>query len=443
MSNFSQPNSNDPLDIDLDLYPKGWKATSLGDLVEKGVIWIKNGYAQGTHNQDGQGIPHLRPFNISTNGQIDLSQIKYVTPPETDSPYRVYPKDVVFNNTNSEELVGKTAFFKNHGDYVLSNHMTIIRVMNENVLDAYCLSKQLLYLWQKGVVRSICRRHVNQASVSLARLNSIEIPIPPILEQRAIAQVLSTVREAIEASERVIAAAHDLKSSLMEHLFIYGPVPIDRVQDVPLKETEIGEMPKQWALVKLGEIAKVERGKFAHRPRNDPRFYGGVIPFIQTGDVSNAGSRIRTYTQTLNEKGLSVSRVFPKGTIVITIAANIGYTGILEFDSAFPDSLIGITPNRSANNVYLEYYLQTQRTKMDKKAPKGTQKNINIQFLKPWPIKLPPLHEQQEIVNVMSSVEERINAEENYKFALEAIFDSLLNHLMTGKIRVPIRNENL
>jgi restriction endonuclease S subunit len=80
---------------------------------------------------------------------------------------------------------------------------------------------------------------------------------------------------------------------------------------------------------------------------------------------------------------------------------------------------------------------------MDKKAPKGTQKNINIQFLKPWPIKLPPLHEQQEIVNVMSSVEERINAEENYKFALEAIFDSLLNHLMTGKIRVPIRNEYL
>ncbi|AXU07176.1 hypothetical protein GRX81_07225 [Rickettsia japonica] len=96
-------------------------------------------------------------------------------------------------------------------------------------------------------------------------------------------------------------------------------------------------------------MAYIQRGKFSIRPRNDPRYYGGEIPFIQTGDIPQSSSDVRYYKQTLNEKGLKVSRLFPKGTIVLAIAANIGITVILDFDSAFPDSIVGITPK---NNVY-------------------------------------------------------------------------------------------
>ena len=268
-------------------------------------------------------------------------------------------------------------------------------------------------------------------------LENLEVPLPPLPEQRAIAYVLRTVQRAKEATERVIAALKGLKRSLMKHLFTYGPVPLDQADQVPLKETEIGPVPEHWEVVRLGEIAKIERGKFAHRPRNDPRFYGGTIPFIQTGDVAKAGGRITSYSQTLNELGLSVSRIFPKGTIVITIAANIGYVGILEFDSAFPDSLIGITPASSVDNVFLAYYLQTQQSKMDRLAPRGTQKNINIQFLKPWPIPKPPLVEQREIARILQAVDRKIEAEENRKQALDVLFKTLLHNLMTAKIRVP------
>ena len=118
---------------------------------------------------------------------------------------------------------------------------------------------------------------------------------------------------------------------------------------------------------------------------------------------------IREFVQTLNEDGVAISRVFPAGTILITIAANIGFTGILQFDSACPDSLVAITPNQSLNVEFLEYFLQTQQEKMDKLAPKGTQKNINIQFLTPWPTVVPPDDEQSEIVAILEAVDRKID----------------------------------
>jgi type I restriction enzyme, S subunit len=134
--------------------------------------------------------------------------------------------------------------------------------------------------------------------------------------------------------------------------------------------------------------------------------------------------------------GLSVSRLFPNGTIVLTIAANIGDTRILQFDGAFPDSLVGITPIKSVNPFFLEYFLRTQKAEMDRLAPRGTQKNINIKSLQPWPIPLPPLDEQEEIVRDLTVLERKIEAEQQRQASLEALFKTLLHNLMAGKVRV-------
>ena len=205
-----------------------------------------------------------------------------------------------------------------------------------------------------------------------------------------------------------------------------------------LKQTEIGEIPESWELMLLGNVASIERGKFAHRPRNAPQFYGGKIPFIQTGDVTKANGRIRSYTQTINEEGLKISRVFPKGTIVLTIAANIGDTAILEFDSAFPDSLVGITPNSDMDSAFLEYYLRTQKPEMDRLAPKGTQKNINIQFLKPWPVPKPSLDEQKTIARHLHTLDDKLEIASKKHVALKFLFSSMLHLLMTGQVRVNV-----
>lgn len=249
-------------------------------------------------------------------------------------------------------------------------------------------------------------------------------------EQKKIAHILSTVQQAIEAQERIIQTTTELKKALMHKLFTEG------LHHEPQKQTEIGPVPQSGEVVELGEVAKIERGQFSNRPRNEPRFYAGGYHFVRTGDVSNCDGYVRSYTQTLNEDGLAISKAFPAGTILITIAANIGFTGILEFDSACPDSLIGITANENLNTEFLNYYLLTQQPEMDRLAPKGTQKNFNIQFLKPWPVPRPSFEEQREIAEAFSATDRKISQATQKRSQLQDLYRTLLHELMTSKTRV-------
>jgi type I restriction enzyme S subunit len=166
--------------------------------------------------------------------------------------------------------------------------------------------------------------------------------LPPLPEQRAIAAVLDSIGDAIEGTEAVIAATEQLRDSLLYQLLTRGiPGWHTEWKEVP----GLGTIPVGWEVVRLGDVAQAERGKFAHRPRNEPRFYGGDIPFIQTGDVVRANGRIKEHSQTLNDLGLSISRLFPARTIIVTIAANIGETAIADYPVAFPDSLVGVIPH--------------------------------------------------------------------------------------------------
>jgi len=165
------------------------------------------------------------------------------------------------------------------------------------------------------------------------------IPLPSLPEQKKIAEILTTVDQGIEKVDEAIQRTQRLKKGLMQELLTRG------IGHKEFKGTEIGRIPEDWKITRLGEIGELERGKFAFRPRNDPRFYGGNFPFIQTGDISEANGIIRKYSQTLNEDGFKISKLFKKGTIVISIAGNIGDVGILDFDSCFQDSIVGIKAN--------------------------------------------------------------------------------------------------
>ncbi|MYD36210.1 MAG: hypothetical protein F4X20_04170 [Dehalococcoidia bacterium] len=260
----------------------------------------------------------------------------------------------------------------------------------------------------------------------------LDLPVPQFSpeDQTVMADSLEMIHRRISVETDSVEAAQALKRTAMETLFTRG------LRGEPQKETEIGPVPESWEVSTLGESAQLERGRFMHRPRNEPRFYGGTTPFVQTGDVVRSGGRIREFTQTLNEEGVAISRVFPAGTILITIAANIGFTGILDFASACPDSLVAITPDSSVATEFLEYYLQTQQEQMDRFAPKGTQKNINIQFLRPWPIVIPPDDEQRKIVAILDAIDRKIALHRRKRDVLDELFKSLLHKLMTGEIRV-------
>ena len=165
-----------------------------------------------------------------------------------------------------------------------------------------------------------------------------------------------------------------------------------------------------WTAVTLESLAEVERGKFSVRPRNDPRYFGGEMPFIQTGDVTGSDVYLKGYTQTLNDDGIRVSKVFPADTILITIAANIGDTTITQYSVACPDSVVAIQPKQDkVNTIFLKNVIDLQKDNLDSQATQNAQKNINLQVLKPLKLIVPLKEEQTQIASFLSAVDEKIS----------------------------------
>lgn len=194
-------------------------------------------------------------------------------------------------------------------------------------------------------------------------------------------------------------------------------------------------IPEDWDIMPLEGIATVERGKFSVRPRNDPRYYGGLTPFIQTGDIASSGGYLKYYTQTLNKEGVSVSKLFPSGTILITIAANIGDIALTQFEVAVPDSIVAIIPKNGTDTKWLFQYLFTQKEVLDKSATQNAQKNINLQVLRPLKILVPPLREQRKIADILSNWDKAIALLEQLITAKRKLKQGLMQQLLTRKKR--------
>lgn len=196
-------------------------------------------------------------------------------------------------------------------------------------------------------------------------------------------------------------------------------------------------VPNGWSQKTLEDLSIVERGKFSARPRNDPRYFGGEMPFVQTGDVTGSKTYLNSFTQTLNQDGIGVSKVFPKGTILITIAANIGDTAITSFDVACPDSVVAIQPySTKADTYWLKNVLDTKKEDLDSQSTQNAQKNINLQVLKPLVILTPPLSEQKKIAKILSTWDKAINTTEQLLANSQQQKKALMQQLLTGKKRL-------
>ena len=147
--------------------------------------------------------------------------------------------------------------------------------------------------------------------------------------------------------------------------------------------SQLLNLPDGWVWVTLPQIGELNRGKSKHRPRNASFLYGGRYPFVQTGDIKQANGLIGHYNQTYSEEGLKQSRLWPSGTLCITIAANIADTAILGFDGCFPDSVVGFLPEKRHCNIrFVEFFLRTAKEDLERYAPATAQKNINLGTLK-------------------------------------------------------------
>jgi type I restriction enzyme, S subunit len=260
--------------------------------------------------------------------------------------------------------------------------------------------------------------------IKLGMLSDFLVPIPPLDEQHRIVALLdeafANFATAKANTEKKLQNARELFESHLQTLF--------------------AQRGEGWKDKTLEEISTTfGRGKSRHRPRNDPALYGGQYPFVQTGDVRNAKHMITEFSQTYSEAGLAQSKLWPKGTICITIAANIAETGILGFDACFPDSVIGVVPDPQVAEVgYVEYVLQSFKARLQALGQGSAQANINMGTFENERFPFPSVVEQRHIVTKLDAIsEESQRLESIYRqklTALDGLKKSLLNQAFNGQL---------
>ncbi len=276
-------------------------------------------------------------------------------------------------------------------------------------------------------------------SIQKPDLENYMIPFPPLDEQPKIAYVLNAIQRGIGKTGKVIDAARELKKSLMRHLFTYGPVPYDQVDNVPLKETEIGPVPEYWYVGRIEELVE-----FTRKPRN-LKLSGDQIPFIPM-ELIPSGSEFNTGYISKRAEEIKSGVYCENGDILlakITPSFENGKQGIVDIPTNYAYATTEVYPLKAQpdklDRMYLFCYLKVSKVREDiagkmegttgrQRVPKAVVENYRVP--------LPPLPEQQEIAHILQTVDRKIEAEENRKRALEALFKTLLHYLMTGKIRV-------
>jgi type I restriction enzyme S subunit len=301
----------------------------------------------------------------------------------------------------------------------INGNAMVVRPKEEN------LNKEFLtYIFLGGIDISNIITGSAQPQITRQSLNPIIIPIPQISEQIQIVAILDKAFTAIEQAkakiEKNIVNAKELFQSKLNAIFSQKG---DGWEEKTLKEISID----------------FGRGKSKNRPRNDKKLFGGEYPFVQTGDIRNTGKILKTFSQTYNEVGLAQSKLWTKGTICITIAANIAETAILDFDSCFPDSMIGlIVDPKKADSNYTYYALQFLKSRLQELGKGSAQDNINLGTFQKQYFPFPSIKKQKEIVIILDNISKQTTQiESNYNKKLEDLEElkkSILQKAFSGEL---------
>ena len=328
--------------------------------------------------------------------------------------------------------------FINGKEGILGSTFAKIEFNSNNNLEYFKYYLKAFEPYLKDVTIGMGIPHVNSSVI-----NNTKFILPELLEQQKIANFLEQkvfqIDSIIENTKLSIQEIKNYKQALIIETVTKGLNPGIKMKDTGIDW--IGQIPECWKCSKIKYITSISRGKFSHRPRNDERFYDGDYPFIQTGDVARANKYITSYSQTLNELGKEVSKEFPRGTLVMTIAANIGDIAVLDFDSYFPDSIIGFVPNENVYWNYLYYIFISMKDKFISTAIVSTQLNLNIERVKELfiPITMNK-EEQRNIANYLDekclNIDSLIEKKQQLIREFELYKKSLIYEYVTGKKEV-------
>ncbi|WP_288368438.1 restriction endonuclease subunit S [uncultured Alcanivorax sp.] len=396
--------------------PDGWEWQTFNDVCTN----ITDG-AHASPKTVDEGFPYVTVRDVNHKGQIDLINCKRISEDDFLSLKKgncLPPVDSVL--LSKDGTVGKVAHVTNdYDEFVVLSSLAIIAPEKTSLSPEYLKYFLLSPEFQDHAIGSKTGAAIKR--IVLRTIKNFNIPIAPLEQQKRIVEQLDALLirmdTAIEHLQESVTLADALYASELASVFSSG-------QD-------------KWPLRELNEVAEVARGKSKHRPRNDKSLFGGEYPFIQTGDVRGSQKHITNFSATYNEKGLQQSKLWPKDTICLTIAANIGDVAILGMDACFPDSVVGISSSELETD-YLYYFLTTLQQQLDSKANAAAQKNINLKILSEIKIPVPTLDEQKIIVKQINEIDQlavKVKAEISEKITMmQQLKASILDSAFKGEL---------
>lgn len=374
------------------------------------------------------------------SGKVDWSSCYHISEERYDTAPEIQLRldDVLITKDGT---IGKLAYIDElPGPATLNSHLLVIRPLQGKYHPRF-----LYHVLASNDFKIYCDLHQSGTTLLGITQESIEnfpLWLPPISEQTTIATFLdretAKIDALIEEQKRLLELLKEKRQAIIFHAVTKGLDPTVKMKDSGIEW--LGEVPEHWEVKQLRHFAEVLRGKFSHRPRNDPAFYDGPYPFVQTGDIRSASKFITDFKQTLNENGASVSKEFPRGTLVMAIAANIGDVAILDFPAYFPDSIVGLVPYDGTHLPYLFFLMQGMKQPMLQTATISTQLNLNVDQIVSLIAACPPIPEQQAIATHLDSEGEKIGrlvgASEQAVALLMERRSALISAAVTGKIDV-------
>jgi type I restriction enzyme S subunit len=424
----------------------GFKMTEIGWLPEEwsvvtlsGIAKFKNGINFNRDQKGKAGILTLDVLNMYGESIFINTKNLYRINKKISDEYLLKDDDVLFVRSSlKREGVGWASLYKSINEPVTFCGFIIrARISDKRVFVPF-----ITYFLRTENARSeliASSGKVAITNINQGMLGKIKIPLPPLSEQKKIAAVLSAVQEAREKTEAVIAAAKELKKSLMKYLFTYGPVPVTEADQVRLKETEIGVMPEEWEVKAIKDSLKAMQYGISLRGSSSGRYpilrmnnlIDGKIDFSDLQFVNlnkNIFDKFR-----LNDGDILFNRTNSYDLVGKTSLFN------LKAEFVFASYLIRLIANENVHAGFLNYYLNwgNSQKRLKMLATRGvSQSNISATKLKSFLVAIPRFDIQKNIAEYIFSLDQKIESEQSKKQALDQLFKSLLQNLMTGKIRV-------
>ena len=333
-------------------------------------------------NYESNDICFVKPSDFTDNEITEIHQSEFYISAYAKDRARVLPTDSIL--VTCIGIIGKVAI--NKVPCAFNQQINAI-VPEKKVCDPRYIAYAIQNLQPK------MQSTANAAVVPIlnkTQFSNLEVPLLPVGEQKQIACNLNKIDKLIFLRKQQLDKLDELAKARFVEMF-----------GDPVKNT------MDWEIKPLSELGELNRGVSKARPRNSPELLGGPYPLIQTGEVANAKTYITSFNSTCSEKGLAQSKMWPKGTLCITIAANIAQTSILTFDACFPDSVVGFISRNMTNELFIHYWFSFFQKILDEQAPQVAQKNINLKILSELNVIVPPLSLQNRFAAFVERVDKQ------------------------------------